>query len=139
MFGTAHAVWRSKYLCVISAAIACSRSAHCYQNSSATSTRHERRQVPLRSSWASYFRSVRVAQGLSSGSGGSESEQLADEKCLADRIFFRQPFHSSSPDHVHRLDSLQRPPRTLKSPVANHTRFFTDLWSCSITLLRYLH
>ena len=30
-----------------------------------------------------------------------ESEQLADEVRLADRIFFGQPSHSPLPDHVH--------------------------------------
>ena len=46
--------------------------------------------------------------------GGGESEQRVDEKRLTARITFGQPSHSTLPDHVHRLDSLQRPPRTLK-------------------------
>src|SRR4029077_14189737 len=48
---------------------------------------------------------------------GSESEQLADKKRLADRISFSQPSHSILPNHVHCLDSLQRPPRTLKGSI----------------------
>ena len=52
-----------------------------------------------------------------SGLGG-ESEQLADELRLADRISFGQPSHSALPDHVHGLDTLQRPPRTLKGSIA---------------------
>ena len=35
---------------------------------------------------------------------GRESEQLADEVRLGDRISFGQPSHSPLPDHVHRLD-----------------------------------
>src|SRR6202043_1900408 len=46
-----------------------------------------------------------------------ESEQLADEVRLADRIFFGQPSHSPLPDHVHCLDTLQRPPRTPKGSI----------------------
>src|SRR5882762_8917528 len=49
---------------------------------------------------------------------GSEAEQLADEVSLADRISFGQPPHSALPDHVHCLDTLQRPPGTLKRSIA---------------------
>jgi hypothetical protein len=43
-----------------------------------------------------------------------EGEQLGDEMCLADRILFCQPSHSALPNHLHRFDSLQRPPRAPK-------------------------
>src|SRR6266849_6396407 len=59
------------------------------------------------------YKSVMRESGL-----GRESEQLADEVSLADRISFNQPSHSALPDHVHCLDSLQRPPRTLKGSIA---------------------
>src|SRR6266851_2560727 len=49
---------------------------------------------------------------------GRESEQLADKVRLADCISFGQPSHSALPDHVHCLDSLQRPPRALKGSIA---------------------
>ena len=49
---------------------------------------------------------------------GRETEQLADELSLADRIPFNQPSHAALSDHVHCLDTLQRPPRTLKGSVA---------------------
>jgi hypothetical protein len=49
---------------------------------------------------------------------GRESEQLADKVRLADRISFGQPSHSALPDHVHCLDTLQRPPRALKRSIA---------------------
>src|SRR3989442_806996 len=49
---------------------------------------------------------------------GRESEQLADKARLADCISFGQPSHSALPDHVHCLDTLQRPPRTLKGSIA---------------------
>jgi len=59
------------------------------------------------------YKSVMRESGL-----GREPEQLADEVSLADGIPFNQPSHSALPDHVHRLDSLQRPPRTLKGSIA---------------------
>jgi translocation and assembly module TamB len=37
---------------------------------------------------------------------------------LADHISISQPSHSALPDHVHGLDTLQRPPRTLKRSIA---------------------
>src|SRR6267143_6729178 len=58
------------------------------------------------------YKSVTCESGL-----GGQSEQLADEVSLADRISFGQPPHSALPDHVHCLDSLQRSPRTLKRSI----------------------
>jgi len=52
--------------------------------------------------------SVKRESGL-----GRKSEQFADEVSLADHISISQPSHSALPDHVHGLDTLQRPPRTL--------------------------
>jgi hypothetical protein len=49
---------------------------------------------------------------------GRKSEQFADEVSLTDHISISQPFHSALPDHVHGLDTLQRPPRTSKRSVA---------------------
>src|SRR5258708_22761472 len=49
---------------------------------------------------------------------GRKSEQFADEVSLADYISIGQPSHSALPDHVHGLDALQRPPRTLKGSIA---------------------
>ena len=49
---------------------------------------------------------------------GRQSEQLASERRLAERISLGQPFHSALPDHVHCLDTLQCPPRTLKGSIA---------------------
>jgi hypothetical protein len=49
---------------------------------------------------------------------GRKSEQLADELRLTDRISLGQPSHSALPDHVLGLDTLQRPPRTLKRSIA---------------------
>ena len=40
-----------------------------------------------------------------------EAEQLRNECGLRDRIVFRYPPHSALPDHVHRFDALQGPPR----------------------------
>jgi hypothetical protein len=48
----------------------------------------------------------------------SEAEQPGDEESLADCISFCQPSHSALPDHVHRFDSLYRPPRALKGALA---------------------
>src|SRR5437667_3390355 len=58
------------------------------------------------------YKSVKRESGL-----GRESEQFADEVSLADRISFGQPSHSALPNHAHCLDSLQRPPRTLKGSI----------------------
>ena len=49
---------------------------------------------------------------------GRKSKQFADEVSLADHISTGQPSHSALPDHVHGLDTLQPPPRTLKGSVA---------------------
>ena len=57
--------------------------------------------------------SVKRESGL-----GRKSEQCADEVSLADHISISQPSHSALPDHVHGLDTLQRPPRTLKGSIA---------------------
>jgi hypothetical protein len=57
--------------------------------------------------------SVKRESGL-----GRKSEQFADEVSLADHISISQPSHSALPDHVHGLDTLQRPPRTLKGSIA---------------------
>src|SRR5260370_34338906 len=57
--------------------------------------------------------SVKRESGL-----GRKSEQCADEVRLADHISISQPSHSALPDHVHGLDTLQRPPRTLKRSIA---------------------
>jgi hypothetical protein len=59
------------------------------------------------------YKPVKSQSGL-----GRKSEQFADEVSLADRIAFGQPSHSALPDHTHCLDTLQRPPRTLKRPIA---------------------
>ena len=58
---------------------------------------------------------------------GSESEQFANEVRLDDRIALTQPPHPALSYHAHRFDTLQRPPRALKRPVAlaNQTRFLT--------------
>src|SRR5205823_800654 len=70
-----------------------------------------------------------------------EAEQFADEVSLADRISFGHPSHSALPDHIHCLDTLQRPPSTLKRSIAlgQPNSFLNRPVSCSITLLRYLH
>src|SRR5260370_15969119 len=59
------------------------------------------------------YKSVKRESGL-----GRKSEQFADEVSLADHISIGQPSHSALPDHVHGLDALQRPPRTLKRSIA---------------------
>jgi hypothetical protein len=49
---------------------------------------------------------------------GREPEQFADEIRLADRVSFSQPSHSAFTDHVHRFNTLDGSPRTLKGPIA---------------------
>ena len=44
-----------------------------------------------------------------------DAEQAGNEVRLTDRIAFGQPPDASLVDHVHRFDSLQRPPRALKT------------------------
>src|SRR5580704_4572332 len=62
---------------------------------------------------------LRPAQSVKRGSGlGRESEQLANEASLANRISFGQPSHAALPDHVRCLDTLRCPPRTVKGSIA---------------------
>ena len=58
---------------------------------------------------------------------GRDAEQLTDEASLRHDIFFRDPSHSSLPNHVHRFDPLQRAPGRVKGTVAfgQPRRFFT--------------
>jgi hypothetical protein len=49
---------------------------------------------------------------------GSDTEQAGNEVSLAECVGFCQPPDSSLVDHVHGLNSLQRPPRTLKRAVS---------------------
>src|ERR1700704_1727582 len=67
---------------------------------------------------------------------GREPEQLADELSLADRIPFNQPSHAALSDHVHCLDALQRPPRTLKGSIALGQP--NSLFDCSVILFNYV-
>jgi hypothetical protein len=62
---------------------------------------------------------------------GRETEQLADELSLADRIPFNQPSHAALSDHVHCFDALQRPPRTLKGSIARGQP--NSLFDCSVS------
>ena len=52
-----------------------------------------------------------------SGLGG-DTEQAGNEMSLTDRVTLGQPADSTLVDHVHRFDSLQRPPRALKRSVS---------------------
>jgi hypothetical protein len=63
-------------------------------------------------------------------------EQPRDKVSLASHIFFCQSSHSPLPDHVHRFDSLQRPPCSLKGAVAfgQPNSFFY----CSMVLLGHV-
>jgi hypothetical protein len=45
---------------------------------------------------------------------GGDAEQAGNKVSLANGVALRQPSQSSLVDHVHRFDSLQRPPGTLK-------------------------
>ncbi len=49
---------------------------------------------------------------------GGDPKQLGYEAGLRDRIFLRYPPHSALPNHAHRFDSLQRPPRRRKRTVS---------------------
>jgi hypothetical protein len=100
-------------------------------------------RAPCRVSLRSFWRSdscrcivVNCRIGLS-----SEAEQPGDEETLAHRIPFCQPPHSALPNHVYSSIpcSVRQAVRKEPYPFASHTRFFTVRWSCSITLLRYLH
>ena len=72
------------------------------------------------------YKSVKRESGLV-----GEAEQLADEVSLAGCISFGQPSHSTLPDHVHCLDTLQRPPRTLKGSIALGQP--NSLFDCSVS------
>jgi len=67
---------------------------------------------------------------------GRETEQLADELSLADRIPFNQPSHAALSDHVHGFDALQRPPRTLKGSIALGQP--NSLFDCSVILFNHV-
>src|SRR5947207_1512347 len=56
-------------------------------------------------------------------------------------ILLGYPPHSALPDHLYRFDSLQGPPCRSERAVTfrQPSRFFTVWWSCSTTLLKYLH
>ena len=80
---------------------------------------------------------LKSLQGQRSNGLSGDAEQTRDKESLADRVPFCQPFHSALPDHVHRFNPLDRPPRALKRAVASlasHARFFTLRWSCSMTI-----
>ena len=72
---------------------------------------------------------------------GCEAEELSNENSLCDEVFpgnpprppFRIMFTASMPCNV-RHAVMSEP-----YPLASHVRFFTVRWSCSTTLLRYLH
>jgi len=62
------------------------------------------RMSPLREVWVSL-------------SYAAIAEQLRNEERLTECIAFDHPSRSPFPDHIHRLDALQCPPRTLKRAV----------------------
>src|SRR4051794_4638252 len=67
---------------------------------------------------------------------GGETEEAVDERNLPGDVALRQPPHLTFPNHVYRLDTLNRPPCRVKRSESLHGSDST--FDCPVVLLHYI-